>query len=415
MLSTGFSIGSKGYVGTGQDNSGFRNDFWEYDPITNTWAQKANFEGSARWRTVGFSIGSKGYMGTGYDGSFKKDFWEYDPVTDVWTQKANFGGTGRESAVGFSIGTKGYIGTGGSNYGTVFYNDFWEYDPSDNNWTQKATFGGLARVAAVGFAIGEKGYIGTGADANSEKKDFWEYDPLSNTWTERANFGGATRHGAAGFATENKGYIGTGYTTDGLKNDFWEFTPETSTPTCAIPGTLTTVNITPTTAKLKWLAVNDALSYKVRYKIVGTSEWTITKSIENHKSLNSLSPATEYVWQAKSFCDIQPVVSSDWSEKQFFTTDELRLSDGTIDETMFELYPNPVSQSTTVSFSLNEASFVIIEIMDINGRSLRVITNNNFSAGIHEVTYNCESLIAGIYFLQLKCNEGLMMKKVMIE
>ena len=43
------------------------NDFWEYDPSTNTWTQKADFGGTARNWAVGFSIGNKGYIGTGYD------------------------------------------------------------------------------------------------------------------------------------------------------------------------------------------------------------------------------------------------------------------------------------------------------------------------------------------------------------
>ena len=46
----------------------------------NTWTQKADFGGTARNAAVGFSIGSKGYIGTGYDGSYCKDFWEYDPL-----------------------------------------------------------------------------------------------------------------------------------------------------------------------------------------------------------------------------------------------------------------------------------------------------------------------------------------------
>ncbi|MBP9882069.1 MAG: T9SS type A sorting domain-containing protein [Chitinophagales bacterium] len=414
MLSTGFSIGSKGYVGTGQDNSGFRNDFWEYDPITNTWAQKANFEGSARWRTVGFSIGSKGYMGTGYDGSFKKDFWEYDPSADVWTQKANFGGTGRESAVGFAIGSKGYIGTGGSNFGTVFYNDFWEFDPSDNNWTQKATFGGLARTAAVGFTIGDKGYIGTGADTNSEKKDFWEYDPLSNSWIEGANFGGDARHGATGFTIDSKGFLGTGFTTNGLKNDFWEFTPVVSEPACSVPATFSTVNISATTAKFKWLGISDALSYKMRYKANGTSEWIIVKSIENHKTLNALTPATEYTWQVKSFCDIQPVVASEWSEKQFFTTKNLKLSNQAADETTFNFYPNPLASSATISFYLPENSEVTIELLDVNGRTVNVIVEKNFPSGNQEIAFDKGSLTAGIYFLNIKTSEGVWMKQLSV-
>src|SRR6266446_4455264 len=78
-----------------------------------TWVQKTDFGGIARHGAVGFSIDSKGYIGTGYDGTnFHEYFWEYNPVTNAWTQKADFGGEARADAVGFSTGNKGYIGTG---------------------------------------------------------------------------------------------------------------------------------------------------------------------------------------------------------------------------------------------------------------------------------------------------------------
>ena len=110
-----------------------------------TWTQKANFGGIARAGAVGFSIGSKGYIGTGsIIGNVYSDFWEYDPATDIWTQKANFGGTARDRAVGFSIGSKGYIGTG--YHDGIYYDDFWEYDPATNAWTQKADFAGRQEV-----------------------------------------------------------------------------------------------------------------------------------------------------------------------------------------------------------------------------------------------------------------------------
>ena len=102
-----------------------------------TWTQKADFGGATRLDAVGFSIGSKGYIGTGsnYSG-VHQDFGEYDPATDTWTGKANFGGEGRYGAVGFSIGSKGYIGTGYV-FALGHQKDLWEYDPLTNAWTQK--------------------------------------------------------------------------------------------------------------------------------------------------------------------------------------------------------------------------------------------------------------------------------------
>jgi N-acetylneuraminic acid mutarotase len=228
-VAVGFSIGNKGYIGTGQVSPSARRDFWEYDPSSNTWTQKADFGGTARNGAVGFSIGTQGYIGTGFDGSERKDFWAYDPSSNTWTRKADFGGTARHGAVGFSIGVRGYIGTGSSgapgNFPTL--KDFWEYDPSSNTWTQRADFGGTARLGGIGFSVGNKGYIGTGLDSTSTRRDIWEYDPSSNTWTQKANFGGAARWSSVGFSIGTRGYIGTG--SSPISRDFWEYDPSSNT------------------------------------------------------------------------------------------------------------------------------------------------------------------------------------------
>jgi hypothetical protein len=229
----GFSIGTKGYIGTGEDiNGNYYNDFWEYDPAIDIWTQKANFGGTSRHSAVGFSIGDKGYIGTGQDATnYKNDFWEYDPVSNTWTQKASFGGIVRFQAVGFCIGTKGYVGTGwfSAPGQSGLLDDFWEYDPSSDTWTQKADFGGGLRSNAVGFCIGYKGYIGTGNDISGSVNDFWEYNPSANAWTQKADFAGAARVFASGFSIGTKGYIGTGFTNPTLADDFWEYDITTDT------------------------------------------------------------------------------------------------------------------------------------------------------------------------------------------
>ena len=220
----GFSIGSKGYIGTGVDNSSnfYYQDFWEYDPVTNFWTQKADFGGGKIAGAVGFSISNKGYVGTGASSSSAGDkgFWEYNPGLNQWTKKLDFGGTGRIQAVGFSIGNEGYIGTG-RNGGIGPLKDFWRYDPVADSWTKKSDFGGTARNYSVGFAIAGKGYLGTGDDG-TYKNDFWEYDTLTDTWSQKANFGGGARRAAVGFSIGSKGYVGTG---EPALADFWEYNP----------------------------------------------------------------------------------------------------------------------------------------------------------------------------------------------
>jgi len=82
----------------------------------NPWIQKADFGGVGRHRATGISIANKGYMGlghvngTGIDIDYK-DWWQYDPASDSWTQKANFPVL-NHGAVAFSTSTRGYVGGG---------------------------------------------------------------------------------------------------------------------------------------------------------------------------------------------------------------------------------------------------------------------------------------------------------------
>jgi len=117
----GLSILNKGYV-----HDGFQG-FFEFDPLTNEWKVKASVP-KAGLTAVGFSIGNKGYIGTGYNsfgGGSLSDFFEYNPIADSWTRKV--GQLSVAFAFGFSIGEKGYIGGGGSSY---INKKVYEYDPS---------------------------------------------------------------------------------------------------------------------------------------------------------------------------------------------------------------------------------------------------------------------------------------------
>src|SRR4051812_42050015 len=66
-----FSINGKGYFGLGSDPSGaVFDDLWEYDPIANSWTQKASIVSpyAARNRAFSFVLNGKGYFGCGWDG-----------------------------------------------------------------------------------------------------------------------------------------------------------------------------------------------------------------------------------------------------------------------------------------------------------------------------------------------------------
>ena len=66
MYGIGFSVGDKGYAGTGVVASyNWRQDMWAYDPAINSWTQVSDFAGGLRGTLIAFSIGNKAYVGSG--------------------------------------------------------------------------------------------------------------------------------------------------------------------------------------------------------------------------------------------------------------------------------------------------------------------------------------------------------------
>ncbi len=238
---TAFTIGGKGYMGTGGNGWQYVDDFWEYDPVADTWTQKANFPGGAREEATGFSIGNKGYMGTGQlfvtgpNSSFTtnfNDFYEYDPATNTWTQKANFPGANRAYAASCAIGSKGYMGFGGNNTQTASFSDFYEYDPATNTWTQKSSGTGYSLADASMFVLGTDAYLFGGINfANfSASPACRKYNSATDTWSNTSAFSGGIIAGAPAVTSNGNGYTGTGYNASlNTRKDWWQFTPPAST------------------------------------------------------------------------------------------------------------------------------------------------------------------------------------------
>lgn len=233
-LMEAFTIGAKGYIGTGNNpNTGAYNDFWEYDPVSDTWTQKANVPPVPRLRGVGFAANGKGYIGLGSSpttSTMLNDLWEYDPASNSWTQKANFPSWGRFFGVGFAVGTIGYVGLGADVNANTYASDLWAYNPAINAWTQRANFPGGLRLGASSFVVGNRAYVGTGTDTlGNSYADLWEYNPANNSWLARTPLPAVGRSMGLGITIFNRGYFGTGI--DSLGNyldDWYEFNPATN-------------------------------------------------------------------------------------------------------------------------------------------------------------------------------------------
>ena len=81
-------------------------------------------------------------------------------------------------------------------------------------------------------------------------------------------------------------------------------------------------------------------------------------------------------------------------------------------------YPNPFNPSTTIAFSLPQASSVTLAIYDINGRRVQTLVEKTVPAGNYEAVWdgrdhNGMEASSGIYFYRLQA-ENLVKEKKMV-
>jgi lysophospholipase L1-like esterase len=77
-------------------------------------------------------------------------------------------------------------------------------------------------------------------------------------------------------------------------------------------------------------------------------------------------------------------------------------------------YPNPFNPSTKILYNLPDGNFVTLKIYDVLGREVDTLVNEEQPAGTYSVTFNTEELVSGVYFYQLKSENFMGTKKMML-
>jgi hypothetical protein len=230
--------------------------------------------------------------------------------------------------------------------------------------------------------------------------------------------------------TTEGGYILGGYSSSGIGgdksqptkglNDYWIVKTTKDTTACNTPVNVRTAAVSMNEALLRWSSVKGAIGYQVSYRQTGSYNWLKDTTTNNYKKLTRLSSNTKYEWRVRAICCQHPLIVSEWSATQSFTTQtvlqaQMVISNSSSKNISAEVYPNPVLKSCTITINLFKASPAIITVTDVNGRLVKTISNTTYQAGTHNITFNRESLLKGTYFLQIKTNENVISKKMILE
>jgi N-acetylneuraminic acid mutarotase len=130
----GFVINGKAYVGGGIMRTGvlspvytYYGDFWEYNPATDAWARKADMPEVGLWDPISVGTCSKGYVIGGWtqSGTKSNKTLEFDAITNTWRQIANFPyPTGSSEGWIINGHLYGFLGGGATLYALNLYGQY---------------------------------------------------------------------------------------------------------------------------------------------------------------------------------------------------------------------------------------------------------------------------------------------------
>ena len=81
---------------------------------------------------------------------------------------------------------------------------------------------------------------------------------------------------------------------------------------------------------------------------------------------------------------------------------------------LLQNYPNPFNPSTTISYSIPKQSQVTLKIYDILGNEIKMLVNEEKTAGTYKINFNASDLSSGIYFYKLETDNYVKCKKMIL-
>jgi N-acetylneuraminic acid mutarotase len=429
------------YGGFGIDannNSGFLNDLWKFNPISNKWswisgnntvdkpalygtkgiASTSNKPGaryvSSSWKDADgnfWLFGGLGYDATNYGNL--NDLWKYNPATNIWVWISGDNLIDQSPNYGIQGVANSSNKPGGRNISTGWT------DPNGELWL----FGGYGIDA-----INASGYL----------NDFWKYSPFTNTWTwvkgdntvDQLGVYGTqgqactenktgSRQGSVSW-TDNSGNLwlfgGYGYddSTSGILNDLWKI----SSYTVVLPISLLQFSgtLNNNISQLKWTTEQEA----------GFSHFNIQRSFDGIQ-FTTIGEVKANGSVSRSEYNYSDAGLAHRSESKVYYRLQLNDQDGKYSYSKIilldlgqkpgslRLFPNPAVNSVTVNISQEKAGVTSVILTDIKGTIVKQ-NSQSLSAGNTSLTIDCSGYASGTYFLSiLSAGGGRINEKLIIQ
>jgi len=138
---------------------------------------------------------------------------------------------------------------------------------------------------------------------------------------------------------------------------------------------------------------------------------TITDTLITIRNLNNNS---QYFWRVKGK---NIFGEGDWSDIGMFkilNATDLENEEKAYKFTLKQNYPNPFNPSTTIRYSLANASDVRLTVFNMIGQKVATLVNQPMNAGSYTAQFDASALSSGMYFYRLDAGEFSETKKMLL-
>lgn len=77
-------------------------------------------------------------------------------------------------------------------------------------------------------------------------------------------------------------------------------------------------------------------------------------------------------------------------------------------------YPNPFNPSTTIKFSLPKTSDVKLQVIDVLGKVVETLVDEEVKAGNYKINFDASRLSSGVYYYTIKTNSFKESKRMIL-
>lgn len=153
---------------------------------------------------------------------------------------------------------------------------------------------------------------------------------------------------------------------------------------------------------------------------IGLAE-TIEWDFDNDGIIDSNESEPLWIYEEVGVYSVKLCVSAGTQTDQILLVDIINVTEPSADDNNelpvagnLTVYPNPFNPTTTISYELEAASEVEIDIYNPKGQLVSSLLKGQQSAGIHRLKWNADDYQSSVYFVRIKSDNCIALQKVLL-